>query len=189
MVFWTSFSLLSKDAKLKQIECCAQCFDPNFKKQDSCAQCFAQGLAFLEKLPISRTKTVSQSVSTPSLSNSPVAHALLGKFKIFNKSRQFQAKRYLRTVFWCLFKAFGQLRTVFWTSFSLLTKDANFKQIDSCAVFWRQFRATGQLRTVFWTRFSFLTKVTKFKKKTVAQSVLTPILSNRTVAHCVLDKS
>ena len=66
-------------------------------------------------------------------------------------------------MFWGLFQATGQLRTVFWTSFSLLTKEANFKQIDSCAIFWRQFRATGQLRTMFWTRFSFFKKVANFK--------------------------
>ena len=132
-MFWTSFSLLSKDAKLKQIECCAQCFDANFKQQGSCAQSFAQGLAFLEKLPISRPKTVSQSVSTPSLSNRTVAHALLGKFKLFNKSRQIQGKRQLGTVLWRHLRATGQLRTVFMTSFSLLRKVAKFKKNDSCA--------------------------------------------------------
>ena len=132
-MFWTSLPLLSKDAKLNQIECCAQCFDENFKEQDSCAQSFAQGLAFLEKLPISRTKTVSQSVSTPSLSNRTVAHALLGKFKLFNKSRQIQAKRQFRRVFWRQFEETGKLRTVFWTSLSFSTKLANFKRNVSCA--------------------------------------------------------
>ena len=133
-VFWTSFSLLSKDAKFKQIECCAQCFDENVKQQDSCAQCFAQGLAFLEKLPISRTKTVSQSVLTPSLSNRTDAHALSGKFKLFNRSRQIQAKRQFRRVFWRQFEETGKLRTVFWTSLSFSTKVANFKQNERCAV-------------------------------------------------------
>ena len=98
-VFWTRFSNLTKVVKLKKNDSCPECFDANFKQQDSCAQCFAEGLAFLEKLPISRPKTVSQSVSTPSLSNRTVAHALLGKFKLFNKSRQIQAKRQFRRVF------------------------------------------------------------------------------------------
>ena len=178
----------------------------------------------------------------------------------FNKSRQIQAKWQLRRVFWRQLEETGQLRTVFWTSFSLLTKDANFKQIDRCAqsfdancgqqdscarsfgqvviktrqvqaerklcrVFWRQFQSTGQLRTVFLSNFSFLKKDANFKqnescsecfdtnfnqldicarcfgqalafkqkspistKTLAAQSVLTEISSNRTVAHSVLHK-
>ena len=51
-----------------------------------------------------------------------------------------------------------------------------------------QFQATALLRTVFWTNFSFLTIVANFIKTTVAQSVLTPISSNRNVAHGVLNK-
>ena len=50
------------------------------------------------------------------------------------------------------------------------------------------FPATRQLRTVFWTSFRFLTIVANFIKTTVAQSVLTPISSNRNVAHGVLNK-
>ena len=98
-MFWTSFSFLTKDANFRHIDSCAEPFDANFEHQDSSAQCFAQGLAFLEKLPISRTKTVSQSVLTPSLSNRTVPHGLLGKFKFFNKSHQIQAKRQFRRVF------------------------------------------------------------------------------------------
>ena len=162
-MFWTNWPLLSKDAKLKQIECCAQCFDANFKQQDSCAQCFAQGLAFLEKLPISRTKTVSQSVSTPSLSNRTVAHALLGKFKIFNKSRNFQANAYLKHFDSC---------AVFLTAQSF---DVNFEEHDRCARCFRQ-------------GLAFLEKSPISRKTTVCQSVVTPISSNRTVAHGFLDK-
>ena len=132
-VFWTSFSMLSKDAKLKQIGSCAKCFDSTFGRQDSCAQSVGQFLACYQKTANSSKSTVAQSVLTPISSIRTVGHCLLGKFKLFNKSRQIQAKRQLRTVFWRHFRATGQLRTVFWTSFSLLSKDAKFKQIDSCA--------------------------------------------------------
>ena len=146
-VFWTSFSMLSKDAKLKQIGSCAKCFDATFGRQDSCAESFdanfeqqdrgtqsvGQFLACYQKTANSSKSTVAQSVLTPISSIRTVGHCLLGKFKLFNKSRQIQAKRQLRTVFWRHFRATGQLRTVFWTSFSLLSKDAKFKQIDSCA--------------------------------------------------------
>ena len=79
-MFWTSYRLLTKDAKFEQIDSDAECFKANFEQQDSCTQCFAQGLAFLEKSPISRTTTVAQSVLTPILSNRTVAHCLLDKF-------------------------------------------------------------------------------------------------------------
>ena len=68
-VFWTSYRLLTKDAKFEQIDSEAECFKANFEQQDSCARCFTQGLAFLENWPILRTRTVSQSVLTPILSN------------------------------------------------------------------------------------------------------------------------
>ena len=76
-MFWTSYRLLTKDAKFKQIDSDAVCFKANFKQQDSCARCFAQGLAFLEKSPISRTTTVSQSVLTHILSNGTVEQGVL----------------------------------------------------------------------------------------------------------------
>ena len=57
--------------------------------------------------------------------NWTVAHGVYVKLKLFNKIRQFQAKRKLRRVFWRRFRATGQLRKVFWTSFSLLLKDTN----------------------------------------------------------------
>ena len=62
-----------------------------------------------------------------------VAQAVFNNFKLFNKSRQFQAKRHLRRVFCRQFRATGQLCTVFCTSFSFLTKVTTFKQHDSCA--------------------------------------------------------
>ena len=116
--------------------------------------------------PSSSKLTVAQSVLTPISSNRTNALALLNKFLLFNKSRQIQAKRQLRRVFWRQFQARGQFRTVFWTSFSSLSKDAKFNQIDSCAECFdgRQFRATGQLRAVFGTCFSFLTKVANLKQ-------------------------
>ena len=76
-MFWTSYRLLTKDAKFKQIDSDAHCFKANFEQQDSCARCFAQGLAFLEKSPISRTTTVSQSVLTHILSNGTVKQGVL----------------------------------------------------------------------------------------------------------------
>ena len=76
-MFWTRYRLLTKDVKFKQIDSDAECFKANFEQQDSCAQCFAQGLAFLEKSPISRTTTVLQSVWTPILTNGTVAQGVL----------------------------------------------------------------------------------------------------------------
>ena len=77
MVFWTSYRLLTKDTKFKQIDSKADCFKANFKQQDSCARSFVQGLAFLEKSPISRTTTVSQSALTHILSNGTVEKGVL----------------------------------------------------------------------------------------------------------------
>ena len=132
-MFWTSFSFLTKDANFKQNETCAVCFDANFGQQDSCAQSLGQVLACYQKTPSSSKSTVAQSVLTPISSIRTVAHGLLGKFNLFNKSRQIQAKRQLRTVSWRHLRATGQLRTVFWTSFSMLSKDAKLKEIESCA--------------------------------------------------------
>ena len=67
------------------------------------------------------------------LSKFTVARPLFNNFKLFNKSRQFQAKRQLRRVFWPQYRATEQLRKMFCTSFSFLTKDTNFKQNDSCS--------------------------------------------------------
>ena len=55
-------------------------------------------------------------------------------------------------------------------------------------MFWRQVQSTGQLRTVFSTSFSYLTKSPVSSKTIVAQSVLTPISINWTVAHGAFDK-
>ena len=126
---------------------------------------------------------------TPISSNSTVAHVVWVKFYLFNKSRKLLEKRQLRRVFRRQIRATGQLRTVFWTSFRLLTKDAKFKQTVSRGECLNQtFQATRQLRTVFLTSFRFLTIAAFSSKTTAAQSVLTPISSNRTVAHGVLNK-
>ena len=117
-VFWTSFNLLTKVANFKKIDSCAECFDANFKKQDSCARSLGQVLAIEQKSPIWSKTTVVQSVLTLISSNKTVAHFVLHKVWLFNKSRQSQAT--------------GQLRTVFLRRFSFLTKVANFKKNDSC---------------------------------------------------------
>ena len=132
-VFSTSFSLLTKVAKFKKNDSCAQCFDATFGQQDSCGRCFGQVLACYQKTPSSSKSKVELSVLTSISSNRTVAHGLFDKFWPFNKSRQIQEKRQLRRVFWRRFRALGQLRTVFWTSFSMLSKQAKLKEIDSCA--------------------------------------------------------
>ena len=76
----TSFSLLTKVAKFKKNDSCAQCFDANFGQQDSCAQCFGQVLAFYQKTPSSSKSTTAQSVLTPIWSNRTAAHVVLDKF-------------------------------------------------------------------------------------------------------------
>ena len=118
-VFWTSFSLLTKVVTFKKIDCCVESFDANFKQQDSCPRSLGQVLAIEQKSPIWSKTTVAQSVLTPISSNKTVAHLVLHKVWLFNKSRQSQAT--------------GKLPTVFWRRFSFLTKVANFKENNSCA--------------------------------------------------------
>ena len=72
-------------------------------------------------------------IKRANLSKFTVARPLFNNFKLFNKSRQFQGKRQMPSVFWRHFRATGQLHTMFCTSFSFLTKDANSKKNDSCA--------------------------------------------------------
>ena len=67
------------------------------------------------------------------LSKFTIARTLFNNFKLFNKSRQFQAKRQLHRVFWRQFRATGKLCTAFFTGLGFLTIRANFKQNDSCA--------------------------------------------------------
>ena len=67
------------------------------------------------------------------LSKFTVARTLFNNFKLFNKRRQFQAKRQLRRVFWRQFRAKRELQLEFLTNFSFLTIRANFKQNDGCA--------------------------------------------------------
>ena len=118
-VFWTSFSLLTKFAKFKKNDSCAECFDANFKQKDICARFLRQVLAIEQKSPIWSKTKYAQSVLTSISSNKTVAHFVLHKVRLFTKSRKCQAT--------------GQLRTVFWRSFSFLTKVANFKKNASCA--------------------------------------------------------
>ena len=152
VVFWTSFSFLSKDAKFKQIDNCAECFDANLEQQDSCARCFGQVLDF-------------------------------------NRSRQFQAERKLRRLFWRQFQWTGQLRTVFWTSFRLLTKLPKFKKNDSSAeCFDATFGQEDSCGRCFGQVLACYQKTPSSSKSKVAQSVLTPISSNRTVADGLYDK-
>ena len=94
---------------------------------------FLTRFSFLTKSTISSKTTVAHSVLTSISMNWTVAHGVYVKLKLFNKIYQFQAKRKLRRVFWRQFRAIGLMRTVFWTSFSFLSKDAKFKQIDNCA--------------------------------------------------------
>ena len=105
------FSFLSKVANFKQNESCAQCYDANFNQLDSCIRCFAQGLAFLEKSPISRTTTVSQSVLTPIWRERTVAHGVWDMFYLFKRSGQFRTKRQFRRVIWgqCRSRCFLQV--------------------------------------------------------------------------------
>ena len=131
--FWTSFSLLTKVTNFKHNDSFAECFDSNFQQQGCCARCLGQPLALKQKGPILNKKTVAQGFLTPISSNRTVAHGVLNKFLLFNKSRQFQEKRKLRRVFWRRFSATGQLRGVFGTRFSFLTKVTNFRQNDSSA--------------------------------------------------------
>ena len=93
------------------------------------------------------------------------------------------AQRVVTKIFW----ATGQLSTVFCTRFSFFRKvadfknndsfaecfDANLKRRDSCA------RCFGQVLPQRRPTSS---------KSTVAQSLSTPILGNRIVAHGLLDK-
>ena len=78
-VFWTSFSLLTKVAKFKKNDSCAQCFDATFGQQDSCGRCFGQLLARYRKTPSSSKSKVAQSVLTPISINWTVAHVVLNK--------------------------------------------------------------------------------------------------------------
>ena len=84
-VYWTSYRLLTKDAKFKQIDRCADCFDANLEQQDSCARCFWQDLASSQKSLISSKTTVARSVLTPISSNWTGAHGVLDNFQILTE--------------------------------------------------------------------------------------------------------
>ena len=78
---------------------------------------------------------------------------------------------------------------MFQTSFSFLTKVANFKQNDSCAeCFDANFEQQDSCARCFAKIFAFKQKSPISSKTTVAHSVLTLISSNRKVAHGVFDK-
>ena len=56
------------------------------------------------------------------------------------------------------------------------------------SVIWGQFRATGTLCTAVFTGFGLLTIRANLKQNDGCANVLTPISSNRTIAHGVLEK-
>ena len=123
------------------------------------------------------------------LSKFTVARTLFNNFKLFNKRRQFQAKRQLRRVFWRQFRAKRELQLEFLTNFSFLTIRANLKQNDSCAVwFGANFEEHGSSAQRFSQALASQQYGLIWSKTTVAQSVLTPISSSRTIAHGVLEK-
>ena len=75
------------------------------------------------------------------------------------------------------------------TFFTLLTKVAEFRKNDSCApCFDTNFEQQDSCARCFGQVLAFLQKSPNSSKMLVAQSVLTPSLSNWTVAHGVLDK-
>ena len=107
----------------------------------------------------------------------------------FNRSRQFLAKRKLRRVFWRQLQWTGQLRTMFMSRLRCLTKIANFKQNVSCAqCFDATFGQQDSCARCFGHVLASYQKTPSWSKSKVAESVLTPISSNRTVAHGLLDK-
>ena len=124
------------------------------------------------------------------LSKFTVARTLFNNFKRFNKRGIFQAKRQLRRVFRRQFWETGHLLTMFCTRFSSLTRRANLRQNDVCAVW---FGATFEHRESCSRRFSQALAFQQYgliwSKTTVAQSVLTQSLSNRTIAHAVLHRA
>ena len=166
------FYLFNKGSQLQAKRPFAECFDANFKQQDSCARCSGEVLACYQKSPISRKSTVAESVFTPISSNSKLAHNFEQQHGCALCLLQVLSKRANR-ISWILltkhtlmfvdlelralfpkgfrsngkFQATGRLLRVFWTIPSFVTKVADFKQNDSCAVFLRQFRLTEKLRT------------------------------------------
>ena len=80
MVFWTSFSCLSKVAHFKQNDSCVERLDTNFKQQDGFARSSGEVLACYQKTQSSSKTTVAQSALTPMSSNRSVAHGLLDRF-------------------------------------------------------------------------------------------------------------
>ena len=122
----------------------------NYKQNDSCEECFD---AYFKQLDS--------------------CARCFGQFSDFNKSRQFQAERKLRRVFWREFRATGQLRTVFSTSFSLLTTVAKFKKNDSCArCFGANFGQQDSCTQCFGQVLAFYQKTTSSSKWTIAHGVL-----------------
>ena len=109
-------------------------------------------------------------------------------YRLLTKVAHFKKKRKLRRVFSRQFGATGQLRTVFWTSYRLLTKDAKFKQFDSDAdCFKANFEQQDSCAECFAKCSAFLEKSPISRTTKVSHSVLTPISSNRIVAHGVCD--
>ena len=176
----------------------------NFKQQDGCKECFGQFLALLQKWPISSKSTVAQSVFTPISSNGTVAHRVLDKVQLVNKSRHFQENRQLRRVFLRQFRATVKLRTLLLQvlskeanriSWILLTTHINFCKFTVASPLSR--RALGQTANskqqhCCARRFGQILALSQrppiSRKTLVAQSDQMLISSSTTVAHGVLDK-
>ena len=206
-VFWTSFSFLKQVANPKENGSCAKYFDAKHSAQLS----FCLNLGTFVKKPKLVQKTVRNCpvawnwrqhtlrncrffinlatfVKRLKLAERTVAHGVLDKFLLVNKRHQAQANRQFGRVFWRQFQATGLLRTVFKTSFSLLTKVAKFRQNDSFVEFFdanlkRQDSWARCFKQVIACYQNTSSSRTKF-----AQSVLTPVLMNWSVAHGVLKK-
>ena len=144
LVICTRCSFFKKVADFKNNDSCAECFDANFEQQDSCARWFAQGLSFKKKSPISRTRTVAQSVLTPISSKRIVVHGTSHKVYHPNNMGKFEAKRQLRGLLWGQSWATARLHTQVFISFILNSKSNfldiinhthQFREIDSCKPF------------------------------------------------------
>ena len=78
---------------------------------------------------------------------------------------------------------------VFKTTLSLLTKFPKFKKNDSCAeCFDANFQQQDSCARCFGQVFDCYQKTQSSSKSKVAQSVLTQIMSNRTVAHSLFEE-
>ena len=178
MQFLTGFSFLTIRANLKQNDSCAVWLGQILSNSRVAHGVLVKFKLHKKRSLISRKTTVVQSVLTQIFSNSRVAHGVLVKFKLHRKCRLFQGKRELCRAFWRKFRATGQLRNV-----------AHFKENDSCGVWCgANLEEHGSSAQRFSQALASQQYGLIWSKTTVAQSVLTPISSSRTIAHGVLEK-